>query len=233
MKQQGIRHYYDPDFLDTSDPGMPTPYADPKATSELAQSISAWPKSSPGYFRDVQNKLKRFVESGQLGPFANAYWGSPAYKLPPEANLMAVTHYLEALDFQKEIVKIHTIFGGRNPHPNWVVGGMPCSINVDDAGAVGAVNMAWLNLVSDVIDQTIAFTDQVYSNNDGTQAWASDWVEFGDDGAPDNGKIKIDKEMLRIEDKDRGIQRAAVRLQDHLGDPRGGRAARRIGGGDR
>ncbi len=136
--------------------------ADPKATSELQQSISPWPKSSPGYFSDVQNRLKKFVESGQLGIFANAYWGSPAYKLPPEANLMATTHYLEALDFQKEIVKIHTIFGGRNPHPNWVVGGMPCSINVDDAGAVGAVNMAWLNIVSDLIDQTIDFVDQVY-----------------------------------------------------------------------
>lgn len=136
--------------------------ADPKATSELQQSISPWPKSSPGYFSDVQNRLKRFVESGQLGIFANAYWGSPAYKLPPEANLMATTHYLEALDFQKEIVKIHTIFGGRNPHPNWVVGGMPCSINVDDVGAVGAVNIAWLNIVSDIIDQTIAFVDQVY-----------------------------------------------------------------------
>ena len=136
--------------------------ADPRATSELQQSISRWPKSSPGYFSDVQNKLKRFVESGQLGPFANAYWGSPAYKLPPEANLMATTHYLEALDFQKEIVKIHTIFGGRNPHPNWVVGGMPCSINVDEAGAVGTVNMAWLNIVSDIINQTIDFVDQVY-----------------------------------------------------------------------
>jgi hydrogenase large subunit len=110
----------------------------------------------------VQNKLKRFVESGQLGIFANAYWGSPAYKLPPEANLMATTHYLEALDFQKEIVKIHTIFGGRNPHPNWVVGGMPCSLNIDEAGAVGTVNMVWLNIVSDIIDQCITFCDQVY-----------------------------------------------------------------------
>ena len=136
--------------------------ANPRATSTLMQSISNWPKSSPGYFRDVQNKLKRFVESGQLGPFANAYWGSPAYKLPPEANLMAVAHYLEALDFQKEIVKIHAIFGGRNPHPNWVVGGMPCSININDTGAVGAVNIAWLNMVSDIIDRSIEFVDNVY-----------------------------------------------------------------------
>ncbi|MEB4590271.1 nickel-dependent hydrogenase large subunit [Candidatus Thiothrix sp. Deng01] len=136
--------------------------ADPKATSELMQSVSSWPKSSPGYFRDVQNRIKKFVESGQLGPFMNGYWGNPAYKLPPEANLMAVTHYLEALDFQKEIVKIHTIYGGKNPHPNWLVGGMPCAINVHDTGAVGAVNIERLNLVSSIIDQTIEFIDKVY-----------------------------------------------------------------------
>ncbi len=156
-----IVHFYHLHALDWVDV-VSALSADPKATSELQQSISPWPKSSPGYFSDVQNRLKRFVESGQLGIFANAYWGSPAYKLPPEANLMATTHYLEALDFQKEVVKIHTIFGGRNPHPNWVVGGMPCSLNVEDVGAVGAVNMAWLNIVSDIIDQTIAFCDQVY-----------------------------------------------------------------------
>jgi hydrogenase large subunit len=133
--------------------------ADPKATSELAQSLSSWAKSSPGYFRDIQNRLKKFVESGQLGPFKNAYWGHPAYKLPPEANLMATAHYLEALDFQKEIVKIHTIFGGKNPHPNWLVGGVPCPINIDGAGAI---NMERLNLVSSIIDQTIEFINQVY-----------------------------------------------------------------------
>jgi len=159
--QDHIVHFYHLHALDWVDV-VSALSADPRATSELQQAISPWPKSSPGYFSDVQNKLKRFVESGQLGIFANAYWGSPAYKLPPEANLLATTHYLEALDFQKEIVKIHTIFGGRNPHPNWVVGGMPCSINVSDAGAVGAVNMVWLNMVKDIIDQSIAFTDQVY-----------------------------------------------------------------------
>jgi hydrogenase large subunit len=136
--------------------------ADPVATSQLAQSISNWPLSSPGYFRDLQSRLKKFVESGQLGPFRNGYWGHPAYKLPPEANLMAVAHYLEALDFQKEIVKIHTIFGGKNPHPNWLVGGVPCPINVDGTGAVGAINMERLNMVTKIIDESIAFVDQVY-----------------------------------------------------------------------
>ncbi len=136
--------------------------ADPKATSALAQSISSWPLSSPGYFRDIQNRLKKFVESGQLGPFMNGYWGNPAYKLPPEANLMAVAHYLEALDFQKDIVKVHTIFGGKNPHPNWLVGGVPCAINMEGTGAVGAVNMERLNLVKSIIDRSIEFTEQVY-----------------------------------------------------------------------
>jgi len=136
--------------------------ADPKKTSEIQQSISPWPNSSPAYFREVQNRLKKFVESGQLGIFANAYWGSPAYKLPPEVNLLAVTHYLEALDFQKEIVKIQTIFGGKNPHPNWLVGGAPSPINVDGAGAVGAVNMYYLNQVKDICDRTAEFIDQVY-----------------------------------------------------------------------
>ncbi len=159
--QDHLVHFYHLHALDWVDV-VSALKADPKETSELLKSISSWPKSSPAYFNDVQTKLKRFVESGQLGPFSNAYWGSPAYKLPPAANLMAVAHYLEALDFQREIVKIHTIFGGRNPHPNWLVGGMPCSLNVNETGAVGAVNMVWLNMVSDIINKSIAFVDQVY-----------------------------------------------------------------------
>ena len=136
--------------------------ADPKATSELAQSISSWPMSSPGYFSDLKARLKKFVESGQLGPFKNGYWGHSAYKLPPEANLMAVAHYLEALDFQKDIVKIHAIFGGKNPHPNWLVGGVPCAINLDGVGAVGAINMERLNLVGSIINRTLDFVSKVY-----------------------------------------------------------------------
>jgi hydrogenase large subunit len=136
--------------------------ADPKKTSELAQSISPWPNSSPGYYRDLLARLTKFAAGGQLGPFKNGYWGNPAYKLPPEANLMAVGHYLEALDFQREIVKIHTVFGGKNPHPNWLVGGVPCSLNVDGIGAVGAINMERLELVGKIINDTITFIDQVY-----------------------------------------------------------------------
>ncbi len=138
--------------------------ADPKKTSELQQAVSpSHPMSSPGYFRDIQNRLKKFVESGQLGPFMNGYWGSKAYVLPPEANLMAVTHYLEALDLQKEWVKVHTIFGGKNPHPNYLVGGVPCAINLDKDGAAGApVNMERLNFIEARIKEMIEFNNNVY-----------------------------------------------------------------------
>ncbi len=193
--QDHLVHFYHLHALDWVDV-VSALSADPVATSQLQQSISPWPKSSPAYFRDVQNRIKRFVESGQLGPFANAYWGSPAYKLPAEANLMAVTHYLEALDFQKEIVKIHTIFGGRNPHPNWLVGGMPCSINVNETGAVGAVNMAWLNQVSDIIDKSITFIDQVYIPD--LTAIASFYKDWGFGGGLSSKNVMSYGEFPRI-----------------------------------
>ena len=84
----------------------------------------------------MKKKLKTFVEAGQLGIFAKAYWGHPAYKLPPEANLMAVSHYLEALSWQRDVARLHTIFGGKSPHPNFVVGGVPCAIDLNSDSAI-------------------------------------------------------------------------------------------------
>ena len=177
--QDHLVHFYHLHALDWVDV-VSALKADPKRTSEIQQSISSHPNSSPGYFREVQNRLKKFVESGQLGIFANAYWGHPAYKLPPEVNLLATTHYLEALDFQKEIVKIQTIFGGKNPHPNWLVGGVPSPINVDGTGAVGAVNMAYLNMVGDICNRTIEFIDQVYIPDLlAIAGYYKDWAKWG------------------------------------------------------
>ncbi len=48
--------------------------ANPKATADLAQSISDWPKSSEDYFAGVKEKLAAFVEAGQLGPFNNRHY---------------------------------------------------------------------------------------------------------------------------------------------------------------
>jgi len=133
--------------------------ANPAVASAAAQSISNWPNSSEGYFRDVQNRIKKFVESGQLGIFANGYWGHPAYKLSPEQNLVAVAHYLEALEWQREIVKVQAIFGGKNPHPNYLVGGMPCSINLEEANAINAERLAF---VKKLLEEAKTFVDQVY-----------------------------------------------------------------------
>jgi hydrogenase large subunit len=156
--QDHVVHFYHLHALDWVDV-VSALSADPKATSELAQSLSNWPKSSPGYFSDLQKRLKAFVDSGQLGIFANGYWGHPAYKLPKEVNLIGVAHYLEALEWQKEIVKVHTIFGGKNPHPNYLVGGVPCSFNLDD---VNAINTEKLNYVSKLLKDAADFVEQVY-----------------------------------------------------------------------
>lgn len=133
--------------------------ADPAETSKIAQSISDWPNSSPGYFASVKQKVQNIVDSGQLGIFANGYWGHEAYKLPAEVNLLAVAHYLEALEWQKEVVQIHTIFGGKNPHPHYVVGGMATPL---DNNSDNAVHIERLMRVSRLIDEASDFVNKVY-----------------------------------------------------------------------
>ena len=176
-----IVHFYQLSALDWVDV-VSALSADPRETSDLQQKISPnHPLSSPGYFRDVQNRLKKFVASGQLGIFANGYWGHPAMKLPPAVNLLAVTHYLEALDFQREIIKIHTILGGKNPHPNYLVGGMACPINMHDTGGAGTmVNEVTLNYMRDIAQQSVNFVENVYLPD--IKAIASfypEWFKYG------------------------------------------------------
>ncbi len=186
-----VMHFYHLHALDWVDV-VSALKADPKATSQLAQTISGYPKSSPGYFADVQKKVKTFVEQGQLGIFANAYWGHPAYKLPPEANLMAVAHYLDALAWQRDVVKLHAIFGGKNPHPNFVVGGVPSAISVQTGGAgkgahyrggqdATALNMVGLQTVQNVIKQMREFVDQVYVPDTlAIAGFYKDWASRGE-----------------------------------------------------
>jgi len=156
--QDHVIHFYHLHALDWVDI-VSALSADPAETAALAQSISNWPLATAGYFSDLKRRLSAFVESGQLGIFANGYWGHPAYKLPAAANLMAVAHYLEALKWQKEIVKIHAIFGGKNPHPNYLVGGVPCSINLEE---VNAINTERLNHVKALIEEATTIVEQLY-----------------------------------------------------------------------
>jgi [NiFe] hydrogenase large subunit len=105
--------------------------ADPRRTATLADSVSNDPYGGTRHYRGVQKRLKTFVDSGQLGPFKNGYWGHPAYHLPPEANLMAASHYIEALKLQARTARLHAIFGGKNPHPqSLVVGGVTCVMDL-------------------------------------------------------------------------------------------------------
>jgi [NiFe] hydrogenase large subunit len=105
--------------------------ADPQKTATLADNVSSAQVGGAKYFKEVQQRVQTFVDSGQLGPFANAYWGHSAYKLPPEANLMAVAHYIEALRLQARTARLHAIFGGKNPHPQGlVVGGVTCAADL-------------------------------------------------------------------------------------------------------
>jgi len=176
-----VMHFYHLHALDWVDV-LSALKADPKKTSELAQSIGSYAKTSPGYFADVQKRLKGFVEAGQLGIFANGYWGHPGYKLPPEANLMAVAHYLDALAWQRDVAELHAVFGGKNPHPNMVVGGMPCAISLESGNQAGtALDVVGLERVRNLIGQMSDFVHQVYVPD--TIAIASfykDWFKQGE-----------------------------------------------------
>jgi [NiFe] hydrogenase large subunit/hydrogenase large subunit len=156
--QDHVIHFYHLHALDWVDV-VSALSADPAATSSLARSISPWPNNSATYFAEIQTRVRRFVESGQLGIFTNGYWGHPAYKLPPEANLMAVAHYLEALDWQRDVIRVHTIFGGKNPHPNFLVGGMASAINLDDTGTINAESFT---KIQGMIERARRFVDEVY-----------------------------------------------------------------------
>jgi [NiFe] hydrogenase large subunit/hydrogenase large subunit len=157
--QDHVIHFYHLHALDWVDITSALK-ADPVATSKLAASLSDWPNNSATYFKGVQDKLKAFVASGRLGPFANAYWGHPAYKLPPEANLMATAHYLEALEWQKDVIKIHAILGSKNPHPQtFLVGGMAIPI---DPNSQNALNADKLMEIKRLLKKAQDFVEKVY-----------------------------------------------------------------------
>ncbi len=151
-------HFYQLQALDWVDV-MSALKADPKQAAALAQQISPWPKNSAGYFADVLKKMRVFVDTSKFSIFSNGYWGHPGYKLPPEVNLIGLAHYLETLEVQKEIVKIQTIFGGKNPHPNYLVGGMACAVNINDPNAL---NMERLSFVAGLIERTQQYVREVY-----------------------------------------------------------------------
>ncbi|HEX4077134.1 MAG TPA: nickel-dependent hydrogenase large subunit [Candidatus Acidoferrales bacterium] len=158
--QDHVVHFYHLHALDWVDV-VSALKADPAKTSQLAQSISDWPLSSTKYFKGIQDRVAALVASKQLSLFGAGYWGHPAYHLPPEANLMAVAHYLEALTFQKEFIRIHAVLGGKNPHlQTFLVGGMATSLDPNEPGAT--VNPERIDFLLQVAKSAGAFVSQVY-----------------------------------------------------------------------
>jgi Ni,Fe-hydrogenase I large subunit len=177
MIQDHVIHFYHLHALDWVDV-VSALSANPKKTAQLQQSISTWHNSSETYFKSVQDKIAAFVKTGKLGPFANGYWGHPAYKLPPEANLMAVAHYLEALNLQREIIKIHAILGSKNPHPqSFLVGGISIPV---DPNAQNALNADRIAQITKYNQMALDFVEQVYIPDLLAVAqFYTDWAKIG------------------------------------------------------
>jgi hydrogenase large subunit len=152
--------------------------ADPAKASSLAESLSPWARNSRNDLKAVQDRVKNFVESGQLGIFANGYWGHPAMKLPPEVNLLAVSHYLQALEYQRKANQAVAILGSKTPNiQNLTVGGVTNAINLDNQSTL---NMDKLYMVKSLLDEVIGFVQQVYvPDTCAVAAFYPDWLKYG------------------------------------------------------
>jgi hydrogenase large subunit len=175
--QDHVIHFYHLQALDWVDVASAAS-GSPSAAAAFAASIgSTWRGNSVERMTEVQATLQGVIESGQLSIFTGGYWGHPAYKLPPAANLMAVAHYLDALEFQRSMIRVGTVFGGKNPHPNFLVGGMACSINLEDQQVINQVQIdqirVWMNEILDFV-HSCYYPDVV-----AVMGAYKDWFDFG------------------------------------------------------
>jgi hydrogenase large subunit len=172
-----IVHFYHLSALDWVDV-VSALSADPVKTAKLAESLSPWHRNGHKELAAVKAKLADFVGKGQLGIFANGYWGHPAMKLPPEVNLLAVSHYLQALEYQAKANKIVSLLGSKTPNiQNLAVGGVANAINLDNQSTL---NMNKLYFIKDVLDEMVAFIQQVYLPDVcAIGALYPDWLGYG------------------------------------------------------
>ena len=172
-----IVHFYHLSALDWVDV-VSALKADPDATSKLAESLSSWHGNGKFEMRAVKERLKGFVDGGQLGIFTNGYWGHPAMKLPPEVNLLAVAHYLQALDVQRKANKIVSILGSKTPHiQNIAVGGVSNAISTDSYSTLGVERLL---AIKGWIDELADFVKNVYLIDvAAVGAFYADWTKYG------------------------------------------------------
>ncbi|WP_419770048.1 MAG: nickel-dependent hydrogenase large subunit [Candidatus Marinarcus sp.] len=134
--------------------------ADPQKAVDEAHKWAGVAKSNPwnasvSAYKQVQERVTKYVKQGRLGVFGNAYWGSKAYKLTPEQNLIALSHYLDALELQRELAKALAIFGGKNPHPqSLVVGGVTCVQDIKNPARIAEYKK--------ILKKGLKFTQEAY-----------------------------------------------------------------------
>ncbi|HEX2809240.1 MAG TPA: nickel-dependent hydrogenase large subunit [Kineosporiaceae bacterium] len=134
--------------------------ADPSKAAVAASALEPrYPMNSGARFTAVKEQVAKVLASGQLGIFSNGYWSHPDYRLTPELDLMAVSHYLDALTWQRSMIRINTLFGGKNPHPNFLVGGMASPINLDNQITINQVK---LDKIQGMIKEAITFVEDVF-----------------------------------------------------------------------
>ena len=186
--QDHLTHFYQLASMDWVDV-VSASRADPTLTSNLQKCTSDWHNNSPAYFEAVRQKLAGFIASGQLGLFSNAYWGHPEYKLPPEMNLMMFAHWLEALEWQRKVIRVHAVFGGKNPHPNFTIGGVPCAIHMrpNAAGVMvptpgeEGLDQKGLDIVQECITDMREFVAKVYRPDViALSGYYKDWFKRGE-----------------------------------------------------
>jgi hydrogenase large subunit len=172
-----IVHFYHLSALDFVDV-MQIPKADPKKTAALAEKLSPWTRNSANEFKAAQQKVNAVAASGQLGIFANGYWGHPAMKLPPEVNLLAFSHYVQALEYQRKANQIVGMLGSKTPHVQTLqVGGVSNAINLDNQATLNMEKLAQIKLL---FDEVIPFVQQVYLVDAcAVAALYNDWFKIG------------------------------------------------------
>jgi hydrogenase large subunit len=172
-----IVHFYHLSALDWVDVTSALK-ADPDKAAALGESLSSWHLNSKHEMRRVHERLKHFVNGGQLGIFTNGYWGHPAMKLSPEVNLMAVAHYLQALEVQRKANKIVSILGAKTPHiQNVAVGGVANPINPDSPAVL---TVERLMAIKGFIDELADFVKNVYLIDVAAiGAFYADWTAIG------------------------------------------------------
>ncbi|MEJ5172309.1 MAG: nickel-dependent hydrogenase large subunit [Hydrogenothermaceae bacterium] len=171
--------------------------ADPYKASKVAENYSDNPwNTSPTHLKAVQERLKKFVESGRLGPFANAYWGNKSYKFSPEQNLVATSHYLDALEAQRWMAQMMAIYGGKNPHPqSIVVGGVTCVQDIKNPARAALFKELLLKsrdfilraYIPDILMAAEAYKDEGLS---GLGSGLGNYLVYGDFPLDDNPHYK-------------------------------------------